>query len=442
VTLLAVGLSYRTAALALRERVELADSQAAELLASLVQQEEVDEAAALSTCNRTELYIVATDAEAAAAAATTALARVARLPGPELTRALFALHGTEAARHVFRVAAGLDSMVLGEAEIQGQVRRSYELALSLGTSGPIVNRLLQDALRAGKRVRSETAISRRGVSVASVAVELARRELGDLAGARALLIGAGKHGALTARALTAAGAQTVFLANRGWDRATDLARRFGGRVVGFDQLAAELSRADLVLTCTSCPYRILSAAELAAAAAGRRIVVVDTAVPRDVEPEARRIAEVTLYDLDDIERMVTRNVAGRAAEAQLAEPIVDDEVARFGRWLASLDVVPTITALHERGLAAAERAVRGNERHWCALSDADRERVELMARAVVTDLLHEPMVRLRRAGERGLSSVYLETVRELFGLEAASGSDSPLAGGTTTIAAPSTRTAR
>jgi glutamyl-tRNA reductase len=150
---------------------------------------------------------------------------------------------------------------------------------------------------------------------------------------------------------------------------------------------------------------------------------VDTAVPRDVDPEVRRIAGVTLYDLDDIERMVTRNVAGRAAEARLAEPIVDEEVARFGRWLASLEVVPTITALRERGLAAAERAVRGNERHWCALSDADRERVALMARALVTDLLHEPMVRLRRAGERGSSAVYVETVRELFGLEAPSASD-------------------
>jgi glutamyl-tRNA reductase len=157
--------------------------------------------------------------------------------------------------------------------------------------------------------------------------------------------------------------------------------------------------------------------------------VVDTAVPRDVEPEVRQIPGVTLYDLDDIERVATRNVAARAGEARLGESIVDEEVERFGRWLASLEVVPTISALHERGLAAAERALRGNQRRWCALSDEDHERVALMARAVVSDLLHEPTLALRRAAERGSSSVYIDTVRELFGLEAAGRSDSPIAAG-------------
>lgn len=415
-TLLVVGVSHRTAPLALRERVELTERRAADLLASLTERPEIDEAASLSTCNRTELYLVARDAGDAERAATAGLAQTGGMLPEQLGGAIRTLHGAEAARHLFRVAAALDSMVLGEAEIQGQVRRAYGLALSLGTSGRIINRLFQDALRAGKRVRTETSISRHRVSVASVAVELARRELGDLNGRRALVIGAGKHGALTARALMDAGVQTVFVANRSRERAEDLARRFGGRAVSFHNLAGELRRCDLVLTCTSCPDRVLTRRELAAAAVGRRLVVVDTAVPRDVEPSARELPGVTLYDLDAIQLEMARNLSAREEEARSAAPIIEEEVASFERWLASLEVVPTISALRERGRAAVERALRENESRWQSLTDDDRKRVELIARAVVSDLLHEPTLRLRRAGERDSSSLYTQTVRELFGL--------------------------
>jgi glutamyl-tRNA reductase len=418
VTLLVVGVSHRTAPLALRERVELTERRAADLLASLTERPEIDEAASLSTCNRTELYLVARDAGDAERAATAGLAQTGGMLPEQLGGAIRTLHGAEAARHLFRVAAALDSMVLGEAEIQGQVRRAYGLALSLGTSGRIINRLFQDALRAGKRVRTETSISRHRASVASVAVELARRELGDLNGRRALVIGAGKHGALTARALMDAGVQTVFVANRSRERAEDLARRFGGRAVSFHNLAGELRRCDLVLTCTSCPYRVLTRRELAAAAVGRRLVVVDTAVPRDVEPSARELPGVTLYDLDAIQLEMARNLSAREEEARSAAPIIEEEVASFERWLASLEVVPTISALRERGRAAVERALRENESRWQSLTDDDRKRVELIARAVVSDLLHEPTLRLRRAGERDSSSLYTQTVRELFGLSA------------------------
>jgi glutamyl-tRNA reductase len=415
-TLVAVGVSHRTAPLELRERVELSEPRAAALLASLTSYSEIDEAASLSTCNRTELYLAARDAGATERAATAELARTGGMRREQLGGAIRTLRGTEAARHLFRVSAGLDSMIVGEAEIQGQVRRSYECALSLGTSGPIINRLFQDALRAGTRVRTDTRISRHRASVASVAVELARRELGDLNGRHALVIGAGKHGALTARALTDAGVETVYVANRTRDRAEDLARRFGGRTVGFDDLAGELRRCDLVLTCTSCPHRVVTRRELAAAVRGRSIVVIDTAVPRDVEPSAAQLRGVTLYDLDTIQREMARNLSAREEEARSAAPIIEEEVASFGRWLATLEVVPTIAALRERGHAAVERALRENEPRWQSLSDDDRERVALMARAVVRDLLHEPTLRLRRAGQTGSSSLHVQTVRELFGL--------------------------
>ena len=322
-------------------------------------------------------------------------------------------------RHLFRVTAGLDSMVLGEAEIQGQVRRSYDLALSLGTSGPIINRLFQDALRVGKRVRTETGICRHKASVASVAVELARRDLGALDGRRALVIGAGKHGALTARALMDAGVQTVYVANRARDRAEDLARRFGGTTVSFDDLAGELRRCDLVLTCTSCPapgphapgpggrgHRPAPRGRRHGRTPRRRAVGRGASRRQAVRP-GRHPA-----------RDGTRSLGAREAEAQNAVPIIEQEVVAFARWLASLEVVPTISALRERGRAAVERALRENEPRWQALTDHDRERVELIALAVISDLLHEPTVRLRQAGEQGSSSRYVETVRELFGLTA------------------------
>jgi glutamyl-tRNA reductase len=416
VTLLAVGVSHRSAPLALRERVELTKGRATALLASLTGRPEIDEAASLSTCNRTELYLVATDVGDAQRLATAALARTGGARPEELGAAIQTARGREAVRHLFRVAAGLDSMILGEGEIQGQVRRSYELALSLGTSGSITNRLFQDALRAGKRVRSETGISRHGASVATVAVELARREVGDLRGRRALVLGAGKHGALTAHALADAGVRTVFMGHGARERAEDLARRFDGRAVGFDDLAAELRRCDVVLTCTSCPYHVVTCRQLAAAAKGRRLLVVDTAVPRDVEPAARGIPGVTLYDLDDIQRETARNLSARKEAALRAEPIVEEEVASFERWLALLEVVPTISALRERGRAAVERALRENEARWQALTDDDRERVELVARAVVSDLLHQPTLTLKREGGRGAAPLYVQTVRELFGL--------------------------
>jgi glutamyl-tRNA reductase len=413
VNLLAVGVSHRTAPLPLRERVGLSEGRAAAMLTSLSEQSGIEEATSVATCNRTELYLAAADGGRAERTAADALASAG---GETIRGAIRTLHGTEAARHLFRVAAGLDSMVIGEAEIQGQVRRSYELALLLGTGGPVTNRLFQAAIRAGKRVRTETGVSRHAASVASVSVELARSELGDLRGRDALVIGTGKHGTLTAAALREAGVRTTFVANRHYERAEDLARRFAGDAVEFSDLAAELGRCDLVLTCTSCPYRVLTCRDLERRAHGRQLVIVDTAVPRDVEPAARELPGVTLYDLDDIQRAAAHNLAARAQEAARAEPIIEEEVAQFGRWLASLDVMPTISALRRRGTAAVDRALRENEGRWRGLTDEDRARVELLAHAVVSDLLHEPTRRLRQAGERGTSAGYSETLSELFGL--------------------------
>jgi glutamyl-tRNA reductase len=419
--LLALGVSHRTAPLELRERLALTEGSAAGTLRDLVGTEWVAEAAAISTCNRTELYLVVSDPVEAESAALGVLSRHADIRPTELVGHLYSLRASEAARHLFRVTAGLDSMILGEAEIQGQVKRAYELALVEAATGPILNRLFRGALAAGKRARTETAISEKGVSISSVAVELAQHNLGDLAKRRVLVIGAGETAELTARALAARGVSTVFIANRRYDRAIGLAERFGGRAVRFDELPEQLELADIVATGTNSPHHIVERDELAqvmAGRSGRPLLVIDLAVPRDVEPACREIPGVTLHDVDDVQQIAERNASGREAEAKRAEGILEAELAQFERWLASLEVVPTIAALRERADEIVRRVLAENEPRWESLSDADRERLELMAGAIASRLLHEPTLRIKRSADEEEAYVYLHALRELFGLDA------------------------
>jgi glutamyl-tRNA reductase len=414
--LLALGASHKTASLELRERIALPTGRAARVLAELTEHDAIHEAVALFTCNRTELYLITADALEAENAALTILSRQAGLRPTELFGSLYSLRGAEAVEHLFAVTGGLDSMIVGEAEIQGQVKRAYEVALVEGVSGPVSNRLFRDALAAGKRVRSETGIARNNVSISTVAVQLAGEFLGELSERRVLVIGAGENAELTARALRDRGVETLFVANRRYDRALGLAQRFGGRAVTFDDMPRELEAADIVVTSTGAPHQILGREELefvAASRMGRPLVLIDLAVPRDIEPSVRDCPGIALYDMDDLQRAVARNMDAREAEAAEALVLVREEVARFQDWMASLDVVPTISALRRRADEVVEQVLRENESRWETLSPADRERVEVMARAVVSRLLHEPTVRLKDRS----SYHYLHTIRELFGLD-------------------------
>ncbi len=429
--LLALGVSHKTAPLELRERLALTEGRAAAVLAELTAHEEIHEAVAISTCNRTELYLVATDPVAAESAALAVLARQAETRPTELADSLYALRDLDVARHLFSVAAGLDSMIVGEAEIQGQVKRAYELALVEGMTGPIANRLFRDALAAGKRVRTETGVGRSRVSVASVAAELAARGLigkcpaggdaGQLSDRRVLVIGAGEQGERTAQALKDRGAHAVFVANRRYDRALGLAERYQGSAVPLDELPAELAQADIVVSCTSSPHQLVGREELELVLAGRTdqpLVVIDIAVPRDIDPSVRDLAGVTLYDMDDLEQEVARNISVREAEAERARALVDADVERFEGWLASLEVLPTIRGLRERADAIVEQVLAENAPRWESLSDADRERVAAMSRALVARLFHEPTMRLRDGAEDESSYMHVAVLRELFGLDA------------------------
>jgi glutamyl-tRNA reductase len=418
--LLALGISHKTAPLGLRERVALTEGRAVGVLGELVAAPEIHEAAAISTCNRTELYLAAPDPVGAESLALGVLSREAGTPPTELVGHLYSLRDAEAAMHVFRVAAGLDSMILGEAEVQGQVKRAYELALVEGATGPILNRLFRGALAAGKRARSETAITERGVSVPSVAVELARRALGELSSRRVLVVGAGETAELTARALAARGVEPAFIANRRYDRAIGLAQRFGGRAVRFEELPEQMERADIVVASTASPHHVVEREELGQvmhARAGRPVLLIDLAVPRDIDPGCRDLEGVSLHDMDDLQALVERNASGREAEARRAESILRAELARFERWVGSQDVVPTVAALRARADEIVSRVLVENETRWESLTDGDRERMQAMARAIAGRLLHEPTLRLKRASGDDDSYLLVSALRELFGLD-------------------------
>jgi glutamyl-tRNA reductase len=384
--------------------------------------DQVDEAVALSTCNRTELYLAVGDDVEAETAVLGLLARQAGIRPTELISHLYSLRNEEAARHLFRVTAGLDAMIVGESEVQGQVKRAYELALVEGTTSAFMNRLFREALAAGKRVRSETRMASSSASISSVAVQLARETLGDLSGKRVIVIGAGETGELTARALTERGVRSVFVANRHYDRAIGLAQRFGGQAVRFDSLPAELERADIVVSSTASPHHIIERDDLAAVMArrdGRPLLLIDIAVPRDIDPAVTGIDGVHLRDIDDIQRAVERDLSGREAETRRAEALLEHELDRFHRWLETLDVVPTIAALHARGESVVKQVLAENAGRWESLSEADRERLDLVAATIVKRLLHQPTLQLKAQGAEQQTYAYVQALRELFGLEAA-----------------------
>ncbi|HEY8082442.1 MAG TPA: glutamyl-tRNA reductase [Solirubrobacterales bacterium] len=419
--LLALGVSHKTAPLDLRERLSLTEGRAVGALNELTAAEGIHEATAISTCNRTELYLVVSDPVEAESIALGVLTRQAEIRPTELLGHLYSLRSGEAANHLFRVTAGLDSMIVGEAEIQGQVKRAHELAVVEGATGPILNRLFRGALAAGGRVREETAIGEKGLSIPSVAVELARRTLGDLSEREVLVIGAGETAELVARALVARGVKTVFVANRHYDRAIGLAQRFGGDAVRFEELPERLELADIVVSATNSPHHIVERdgfEHVMKARGGRPLLVVDIAVPRDIEPECREIPGVSLHDIDDVQQIVERNASGREAEARRAEPILAAELDRFERWLASLEVLPTVASLRESADEVVRRVLAENDGRWESLSDADRKRLTAMAKAITSRLLHEPTLRMRNAAGSDNAYLYVSALRELFGLDA------------------------
>jgi glutamyl-tRNA reductase len=346
------------------------------------------------------------------------LARQAGIRPTELTSAIYSHRNCDAARHLYRVSCGLESMIVGEAEIQGQVKRAYEAALGKEMVGPLTNRLFKAALATGKRVRTETGVGERALSLPAVAVALARERLGALDGRQVVIVGTGETSELTARALADSGGHTVFVANRRRDRAISLARRYGGRSVSFDQLPEVLMDADILVTATSSPHLLLEARELAEVMtqrAHRPMLLIDLAVPRDIDAACAEIEGISLYDIDDLQGVIARNRRVRQAEARKAEGIIEEEIKQFASWLGSLEVLPTIAALRARAAEIAEQVIAENAGKWDSASPRDMARVDALARAIVNRLLHEPTVRMKELRDDRVHA-RMALVRDLFAL--------------------------
>ena len=422
--LILLGVSHKTAPVALREKLALTGSQGPEFLQHLLTVPAIQEVVAISTCNRTEVYLVASDGVEAESAALGALAGRAGIRPTELAEVIYGPRNCDAARQLFRVSSGLESMIVGESEVQGQVKRAYETALEAGTTGPLTNRLFGAALSAGKRVRAETGIGLGAASISSVAVDLATEVLGDLAGRPVVIIGAGETSELTAQALAANGVTTIFVANRHAARARSLADRFGGTVLPLDRLPEQLEHADVLVCATASPHPIVGREELELVMTARErrpLLILDIAVPRDVDPTCGDLEGVTLVDMDGLQRVVARNLRGREVEARRGEEIVEEEIERFASWMGSLDTVPTVTALREHGESIVAGVLAENAGRWESASAGDLARAEAIARAVMNRLLHEPTLQLKEHG----SHARIELARELFGLADAAPADEP-----------------
>ncbi len=418
--LLTLGVSHKTAPVALRERLAFTETQATALAQEATSSPGVSEAVVICTCNRSEIYLVVSDPVRAESDVLGLLAGRAGIRPTELADAIYSPRNCDAARQLYKVTAGLESMVLGEAEIQGQVKRAHEIAMRAGSTGAFTNRLFAAALSTGKRVRSETALGSKKTSISSVAVDLAQGVLGSLQERHVVIIGAGETSELTARALVERGVETVFVANRHADRALGLAQRIGGSVVGLDDLPDQLLGADIVVSSTSSPHAIVGHEELELVMrerSERPLLLIDIAVPRDIEPRCGELAGVTLYDIDDMQAVVARNLSTRAEEIPQAEAIVEEEIRRFALWLGGLEALPTVSALREHADALVEQILAENAGRWESASPRDLARVEAIARAVSSRLLHEPTIRLRSLPE-ARRHPSLQVIRELFGLSA------------------------
>jgi glutamyl-tRNA reductase len=416
--LLAIGVSHKTAPVEVRERLALPEARAAEFLRDLRGSGDVREAVAISTCNRTELYLVVADPVEAESTVLAMLSSQAGIRPTALAPAIYSHRNCDAARHLYRVTAGLDSMIVGENEVQGQVKRAYEAALAQEMTGPLTNRLFTAALEAGKRVRTETGIGERALTLPAVAVALARELLGALSGREVVIVGTGETSELTARALANSGVRTVFVASRRRDRAISLARRYHGRSVSFDELPQALERADIVVAATASPHLLLGSGEVNEVMEGRRgrpVLLIDLAVPRDIDSACAEITGVSLYDIDDLQAVIDRNRRVRQAEARTAEGIVEEEIQHFATWLGSLEVLPTLAALRARANEIAAQVVKENEGKWESASPRDLDRVQALTKALVNRLLHEPTVRMKDARDDRIHT-RMALVRELFGL--------------------------
>ena len=412
--ILLTGLNYRTAPVEAREKVAFSKEQLRDALPALA--DRAGQGVILSTCNRTEVYAVTGHPDEMAAQISAFLSDYHGVESQIIGPLLHVMTNEDAVRHLFRVASGLDSMILGESEILGQLRSALTAASDAQSLGPPVSRLFHRAIRTGRRVRQETAIGRNPLSVSYAAVRLAHRVLGDLTNLRVLLLGAGEAGKLVAKALSTTGVGDLMIANRTEARGRELARKLGGRAIPFPEVQSTLAGADIVIAATEATEYVLTRDAVAASAAarnGRALFLFDLSVPRNIEPAAASTDNVSLFNIDDLTSIAEENLSERKQAAVEAEKIVEEEVAEFLDWWGTLDAVPLIKAIRDE----AER-IRGDELaralgRLSELSDEEAETLEAMTRSIVNRMLHNPTISLKK---QGADEAHLRSARDLFGL--------------------------
>jgi len=420
--ILMIGLNHKVAPVEVRERLAFGPDCIPVALNELIGDESsgIKEAVLLSTCNRTEIYICTCDSSAGETRLQDFLSGHARLSPEHLHRMVYVLRGRDAAEHLMQVASGLDSLVLGENEILGQVRSAAEMAQASGATGPILSALFRYAVQAGKRARAETEIGRGDISVASVVVELAERALGPLHDRTALLIGAGKISSLTARALVRAGLRCILIANRTFAKAQKLAKNLNGRAVHFDALDEGLTEADIVICSTGAPHIVLHAdavAKAQEARSNRPLLVADLAVPRDADPEIAFIRGVKLANIDDLEIIVKTSHPLTSSVCREVEAIVRQELESFCQWVDARRCAPVIQALHSKAETICQSEVEQTLRRLGPLTPRQERLVQAMGKAIASKLLHEPIVHLRELSPDEDLSAYLKLVQDLYGIQ-------------------------
>ena len=414
-SIIAVGISHASAPIEVRERLAIVPARLREALGSIGAY--LPEAVILSTCNRVEVYASASGADEGAKYASEFLTDFTGAPRGWAEPFLYEYRGTEAVRHLFRVACGLESMALGESEILGQVRDAMVSASEAGNLGPTLTRLFHRGLRVGRAARTRTGISRHALSVSTAGVERARVVLGGLGGSRVLVISAGEAGKLAAKSLRDAGAAEIGVANRTRSRAAALAEVLGGHVVGFDDVAAVAHSYDVVISATAAEGYVLDAAAIEAAMVrreGRPMCLIDLAAPRDIDPLCRETSNVFLYDVDDLKAVTEGNRSARDREAGLVEAIIEEAVQEYEEWVRSRGAGEVVAQIQSKAEAIRQRELGKSMRKLGELSDEDRERIETLTRVLTRKLLHDPSAVLKARGEE---EGVLETARALFRLD-------------------------
>jgi glutamyl-tRNA reductase len=427
--IIVIGLSHKTATIEIREKVAFSPNLIEKPLHDLVALDEIIEGVIVSTCNRVEIYATTRDIAGGVARIKRFLAEHHRIPLETLEPHLYNYHSEAAIRHVFRVASSLDSLVVGEPQILGQIKTSYGYAAEYKTSGIILNRFLHKAFSVAKRVRTETKIASSAVSVAFAAVELAKKILGDLSDKTVMLIGAGEMCELAAKHFMNSGAKAVMVTNRTFERAERLADDFAGEAVRFEELLDHLHRADIVLSSTGAPHTIIGPKDVEEVIRKRRfkpMFFIDIAVPRDIDQKVEDVDNAYLFTVDDLQEIVQANLAQRSLEAEKAEEIIEQEIGQFFKWLSSLDVTPTIVALRNRfdeiRRAELEKTIAG----WKELPTDAEKRLDALTMAIMNKLLHPPTSALKQAGQGGRVDLYVDALRQLFDLQTSRQDDDEL----------------